>query len=442
MRYLGRALSSAAIIGVITVSLAACSSHAGTALAPSTPTTGHSRVGGSVTAYPISLQSYPISLGAYPTTLGSIPVSAQAYPVCTSPAKGLGTCGLTKRNALKRVPPGQQKKQIAGYWPDHLQGAYGVTAAASSNGSGKTVAVIVSNAAYSPAGVDTTLDSDLSTFRSTMGLPPCTLASGCLQIVPSGAGPATIDPAWSEEAALDVEMVSSICPLCNILIVAAGTPNIPDLGKAVALAATYHPISISNSYAVAEASDNAAYASYYNQPGIAVVAGAGDSGYGANFPATLPNVIAVGGTSLMQNPDGTFQPQTVWAGTGSGCSGFFKKPAFQHDAGCAGRTANDLAVLADPQTGVAGYSSYGNGWNVYGGTSIATPIVAALFALAGDVNSDASGLYARADYTSNMAWISGSNGVCSPSYLCTASGTAASYSGPAGIGVPFGLGAF
>ncbi len=422
--------------------LAGCSSHAGTRLAPSTPTTGHSRVGGSVTAYPISLQSYPISLGAYPTSTSAIPVSASAYPVCTSTAKGLGSCGLVKRPALSRVPRGQQKKAIAGYWPDHLQGAYGITAAASSNGSGKTVAVIVSNSAYTTAGVDATVDSDLSNYRSTMGLPACTLASGCLQIVASGTPPASIDPAWAEETQIDVEMVSAICPLCNILVVVAGTPNIPDLGRAVALAASYHPVSISNSYAVAEASDNAAYASYYNQPGIAVVAGAGDTGYGANFPATLPSVIAVGGTSLTQNPDGTFAPQTVWAGTGSGCSGFFSKPSFQHDSGCAGRTANDIAVIADPNWGVAGFSTYGNNWNVYGGTSISAPIIAALFALAGDVNSNASGLYARADYTSNMAWISGSNGVCSPSYLCTASGTAASYSGPAGIGVPFGLGAF
>jgi subtilase family serine protease len=430
MRYPLQVIRYFSLVGALGALLAGCSTHSGTAL---TPVSGsQSRGVGSVDAYPISLESYPISLEAYPSSVGAIPISAQAFPVCAS-TNGKGSCGILKRAAQSKIPPGQAKKYIAGYQPQHLQGAYGLTTASASQGTGRIVAIVTT-------GVDATIDSDLSVYRSTMGLPACTVANGCLQIVNASNAPTTVDPAWSEETALDTEMVSAICPLCSIVVVVANTSNVADLGKAVALAATYQPVSISNSYAVPEASDNAGYASNYNQPGIAVVAGAGDSGFGVNFPASLPNVIAVGGTSLTQdNSTSKFKAQTVWAGTGSGCSAFFKKPNFQHDAGGAGRAANDLAVVADPQTGVAGYSSYGNGWNVYGGTSVSAPIVAAMYALAGHSNSDASSLYANAN-ASNFAWIFGSNGACSPSYLCTAQGQ--SYNGPAGVGVPFGLGGF
>jgi subtilase family serine protease len=417
-----------------------CSSQSGTPLAPlATQSTNVSRSASSLAAYPISLQAFPISLSAYPSSLGALPVSLSALPIC-QPGSGSGPdttvpCGDLKRVAQASIPAGTPAAALAGYHPMHLQGAYGVTSSALAGGTGQTVAIV-------SAFIDKYIEQDLGVYRSTFGLPPCTVASGCLTIdVPKGNRPLP-DNAWGEETALDTEMVSAICPNCKIVVVEAKSAKISDLASAVDDAAGYHPIAISNSYATSEDSKTDGLQGHYNQANIAVVAGAGDTGYGPNFPAVAPNVIAVGGTSLLQNADGTFAPQTVWGGTGSGCSAYIPKPKWQTDTGCKNRTVNDIAAIADPQTGVAGYSTYGNGWAVYGGTSIASPIVAGLYALAGTTKGmhDASDLYAAPQ--GSLAWILGTNGACSPTalYLCTATGHA--YNGPAGNGVPYGLAAF
>ena len=422
------------------LALAGCSSQSGTALAPlATQSTNVSRSAASLAAYPISLQAFPISLSAYPSSLGALPVSLSALPIC-QPGSGSGPnttvpCGDLKRVAPASIPAGTPASALAGYQPLHLQGAYGVTSAAISGGTGQTVAIV-------SAFIDKYIEQDLGVYRSTFGLPACTVASGCLTIeVPNGNRPLP-DDAWGEETALDTEMVSAICPNCKIVVIEAKSAKISDLAAAVDQAAGENAIAISNSYAIPEDSKTDGLQSHYNHSNVAIIVGAGDTGYGANFPAVSPNVVAVGGTSLVQNPDGTFAPQTVWAGTGSGCSAYIAKQKWQTDIGCKNRSVNDIAVVADPQTGVAGYSTYGNGWAVYGGTSIASPIVAGLYALAGNTKGmkDASGLYAAPQ--GSLAWILGTNGTCSPTalYLCTATGPA--YNGPAGNGVPYGLAAF
>jgi subtilase family serine protease len=243
------------------------------------------------------------------------------------------------------------------------------------------------------------------------------------------------DPAWGQETAVDIDMISAICPLCGIAVVEAKSAKLQDLGPAVDQAAALNPVAISNSYAIAETQATDQYAAYYNHPNIAVIAAAGDTAQSVNFPAVSSNVIAVGGTSLFQNSDGSFAPQTVWANTGGGCSGNIAKPVWQLDAGCPNRTTNDVAVIADPATGVMAYSSYGNGWGVYGGTSVSAPIVAALFALANHSQGmlDASRLYTNAGL---LYAASGSNGSCSPAYFCTAG---PAYNSPTGNGVPYGL---
>ncbi|MGH3167128.1 MAG: carboxypeptidase regulatory-like domain-containing protein, partial [Trebonia sp.] len=187
---------------------------------------------------------------------------------------------------------------------------------------------------------------------------------------------------------------------------------------------------------------------YYDHPGVAVVASAGDAGYGVEFPASAPDVTAVGGTSLTRAP-GTARGWTeaAWSGTGSGCSGYEPKPSFQTDTGCAGRTVADVSAVANPDTGVAVYDTYsdgapdyGQGWGQYGGTSVASPVITATYALGGPI---ASGDYPNADpyaHTSGLNDVtSGSNGTCSPAYLCTAG---PGYDGPTGLGTPEGTGAF
>jgi subtilase family serine protease len=421
-------------------------------LSPSlSPSTSQSRTTSSVGAYPISAQAFPVSLGAFPISagafpisVGAFPISAAAFPVCSNQDSGnpkniSAGCGALKRISLGiGIPAGTPAILLPGYQPLHLRGAYGVIGDSASSGSGQVVAIV---SAY----IDKTIESDLAVYRSTFGLSPCTVANGCLTIdQPNGNKPIP-DPTWGEETAIDTEMVSAICPNCKIVVVEAKSSQIQDLAQSVDTAASYHPAAISNSYAIAEDGDSddkklASYAGHYRRDNIAVVAGAGDAGYGVNFPASVDRVIAVGGTTLAQNTDGTFAPQVVWSGSGAGCSSIIKKPKWQNDTGCKNRTANDIAAVADPRSGVAGYSSYGNGWSMYGGTSVATPIIAAMYALAGSTQGmhDGSGLYSAP--SGSFAWVYGTDGVCSPAYLCTASGLG--YNGPAGNGVPYGLSAF
>jgi N-acetylneuraminic acid mutarotase len=244
-------------------------------------------------------------------------------------------------------------------------------------------------------------------------------------------------------------MVSAIAPNADIILVEANSADVGDLGaaenEAVAMGASY----VSNSYgASASALDPQYDTDYYDHPGVAIVASAGDAGYGVEFPAASTHVTAVGGTALTQAPGTTRGwTETAWSGTGSGCSALDAKPSFQADTGCSGRTVADVSAVADPYTGVAVYDtysdgnvSYGQGWGQYGGTSVASPIITATYALGGPI---AKGDYPNADpyyHATDLNDVtSGSNGTCSPSYLCTAG---PGYDGPTGLGTPNGTAAF
>ena len=436
---------------VVAIAIAGCSSNSALrALTPSDPSQSPTQSTSGHTLTPFSISAFPASISAFPVSISAFPVSIQAFPVCVAAAATGGkgpaasapvACGAQVRNPLVAIPVSVNPMQLPGYQPVHLQAMYGLTDVAKTAGVGQTVAVV-------SAFIDTTIESDLAVYRTTFGLPACTVANGCLTIVkPNGNRPIP-DHSWGIETALDTEMVSAICPLCKIVVVEAKSAQIQDLAEAQDQAAAQHPVAISNSYAVSEIdSDNGKpnndldkYSPHYRRSDVAVIAGAGDAGYNAvaNYPASIPEVVAVGGTSVRQNLDGTFAAPTVWSGTSSGCSVIFKKPKWQTDTGCKNRTVADTAALADPQTGVMGYTSYNGGWNVYGGTSIAAPQIAAMYALAAATHGmkDPSELYEGAP---GLYPISGSNGTCSPPYLCNAG---AGYNGPAGVGVPYGISAF
>ncbi len=163
------------------------------------------------------------------------------------------------------------------------------------------------------------------------------------------------------------------------------------------------------------------------------------------YPAASPGVTAVGGTSLVRDSSARGWAETVWAGAGSGCSRVEAKPAWQADPGCAKRAVADVSAVADPNTGVAAYDTYqAGGWQVFGGTSVASPIIAATYALAGAPHAGTD----PAQYPYDAAMVdpstlndvtSGSNGSCQPAYLCTGG---PGYDGPTGLGTPHGVGAF
>jgi subtilase family serine protease len=169
----------------------------------------------------------------------------------------------------------------------------------------------------------------------------------------------------------------------------------------------------------------------------------GDSGYGVEYPAASRYVTAVGGTKLTLDSAGNRVAETAWSGAGSGCSAYEPKPSWQHDTACSRRTVADVSADADPASGASIYDSTAyqgqTGWFRVGGTSLAAPLVAAVYALAGNGSSTSSGSFPYAHASSLFDVTSGSNGSCGGSYLCTA---VAGFDGPTGLGSPNGTGGF
>lgn len=325
-----------------------------------------------------------------------------------------------------------------GYGPADLRAAYQFPA---TGGADQVVAVIL---AYS----NPNLEADLAVYRQMYGLPACTSASGCLRVVNQDGASSPLpepDPGWALEMALDVDMVSAACPACRLLVVQANSNSLDDLGVAVQTAARLGADVISNSYGTGvEFAGQKDYEKYYNQPGHAVVVAAGDIGYSVSYPAASAYVTAVGGTSLRVGTGGAWTEE-VWTGTGSGCSAYIAKPAWQDDPNCPTRTMNDVAAVADPGTGVAVYATYGGeGWLVVGGTSAGTPLIAAAYALTGtaDLINDGSIPWRHNGAGAFRDVVTGSNvpgpgGVtCGGDYLCTG---VVGYDAPTGWGTPVGL---
>ncbi|HEX8109815.1 MAG TPA: hypothetical protein VF516_18920 [Kofleriaceae bacterium] len=234
-------------------------------------------------------------------------------------------------------------------------------------------------------------------------------------------------------------MASAICPNCKILLVEGDTNSFANLAAAVNTAASLGAHVISNSYGGGEAGTAATEAAY-NHPGIAVTASSGDSGFGVEFPASSPHVVAVGGTSLRTAANTRGWTETVWSGAGSGCSTVYAKPSWQTDTGCAMRTVADVSAVADPNTGVAVFapsSRSRSAFLVFGGTSVAAPLIGAVYANNGGTVNFGSDPYAHTSALFDVT--SGSNGTCSPAYLCTGG---AGFDGPTGLGTPNGTAAF
>jgi hypothetical protein len=347
-------------------------------------------------------------------------------------------------------------------------------------------------------GAYPTLEADLGAYRSQYGLPACTTANGCLKIVDYHGGPAlapnsslaSVEESYATETALDVDMASAGCPTCHITVVQipmdllklleAATLSLPgpladDFGTAVGEAATLGAKSVSMSYGLppglqASYIGTGAPAKALHRKGMAVVASSGDAGYAGNtqiWPQQLPWVTSAGGTTLtaagqtftqkawggmFTSHDGT----TSFVGAGSGCATNLAAAVGQSaaaSANCGGhRATSDVSADADPYTGVAVYDTYtpdtgtGGGWLVVGGTSAASPFLAALYTRGGAVSGvEGPNTMYSAPAGSIDDIVGGSNAQngasdCSAHVaLCTG---VAGWDGPSGVGVPHGLGAF
>lgn len=382
------------------------------------------------------------SLFIFTSLAFAAPPDISNKPVCPGPSSP----GNTRCNARVVTDKGGQPQTSGtpvGYGPAQFRGAYGVSSASAPAG---TVLAVVD--AYN----DPNIYSDLTTYSKQYNIPVLPQCSGTgtltgtpcfLQVNQNGSTsplPNT-NSGWALETALDVEISHAMCQNCSILLVSANSNSYADLMASVDTARSLGAKVVSNSYGSSEFSGETGYDSHFKTPGVAYTFSSGDSGYGPQYPAASQYVTAVGGTTL--NLSGTsYVSESAWSGAGSGCSAYEAKPSFQTDPLCANRTIADVSADADPNTGAAVYDSVRyqgrKGWFQVGGTSLASPLVAATYALAGGVSGQGNSL-PYANTTSLHDVTSGSNGSCGGTYLCTA---VVGYDGPTGLGTPNGLGAF
>jgi hypothetical protein len=279
-------------------------------------------------------------------------------------------------------PDAKGSSSIQGYTPAEIKAAYGFTGV-SETGAGQTIAIID---AYN----DPNIASDLGTFDSAFGL----AAPPSFKIV-SQTGSSTLpatNASWAQETSLDVEWAHAIAPQANILLVEATSDSTTNLLKAVNYARSASGVSVvSMSWGGGETSNETADDKYFTTPsghiGVTFVAAAGDEGAqgGAEWPASSPNVVAVGGTTLSLSGS-TYESETTWSETSDGTSEYESTPTYQSSLGVTGRTTADVSYDADPDTGFATYDSLSYqgevGWAETGGTSAGTPQWGALIALA------------------------------------------------------------
>lgn len=503
----------------------------------------------------LALPCTPATAAAPAGTLSPLPASDYSVrAVCTAPRPGHAGClalrlvaetpaarahthplAITRSVTPKRAggaaetcEPPTAAEGCYGLTPQNLHSGYQLPSGAPS---AQTVALVD---AYN----DPTAEADLNTYDEEFGLPECTTANGCFEQVnelgevgrppfPRSTGElegareggeaqqeeAEEAEGWSVEMSLDIETAHATCQSCKILLVEADSTSEQDLGTAERTAATLGADEISNSWGGPECievggprecvPDDAAF----NHPGIVITASAGDDGYlswdspepgFAEYPASSPHVVAVGGTRLLLTDAGAWASESAWndggeskgkldgyGAGGGGCSVQFTAQPWQQSVsdwplvGCGARRAvADVAADADPYTGLAVYDSSseeceaetGEGvvhWCTIGGTSLSSPLIASVFALAGGahgVQYPARTLYENElDSPGSLHDVTvGSNGECRRPFdeLSGQSGCSASeeahascsaklicmtspgYDGPTGVGTPDGISAF
>jgi subtilase family serine protease len=257
------------------------------------------------------------------------------------------------------------------FTPTQIRSAYGLNLLPNQAtlGKGITIAIII---AYHYAN----LQSDLNTYCSRYGLPSTTLN------IVNLAG-STSNASWALEECLDVQMVHVMAPYANIIVVEAATNSTTDIWIAIAEAITMNPSVISMSFSLPEYSGIIALDTTFSAASnIAFVAATGDTDT-IGYPATSPNVIAAGGSTLTVTATGTRLLETTWTSAGAGPSLFFTAPSYQ--AGLTSPPTNrnipDIAMDSNPSTGVMVYSSINGGYVILGGTSLSTPLIAGIIGI-------------------------------------------------------------
>jgi subtilase family serine protease len=345
------------------------------------------------------------------------------------------------------------------YLPFDLQTAYATNFIPNANGgAGLTIGIVD---AYYYAGAE----NDLNHFASSFGLPPCTVASGCLtQINQTGTvlphPPVDPDPqqGWAVETMLDLEWAHVMAPNAHLLLVEGNSNSFADLGTAV-LTAQVRADVVSNSYGANEGGGESTLDFYYTGSTVPILFSSGDTGAVSEYPCASPFVVCVGGTSLFETATSYRSVEKGWSGSGGGCSGFepvqpWEAPYSSPKCGATSRGVPDTAALADPYTGVvlyispplAGVGSPGL-YISFGGTSLACPMTAGLVA-----DMDASriaagksrlGGFASANFLSQLLYNAAANPFYHYRYYDVTLGSSGFPATPGwdlvtGLGVPLG----
>lgn len=275
---------------------------------------------------------------------------------------------------------------------------------------------------------DATIEKDLNIFSKQFNLPSCTTANGCFEKHLMATGTAT-NSGWALETSLDVEWAHAIAPQAKILLVSAKTPSGANLLKAIDYARKRTDVvTVTMSWGGAEFPEETTLDSHFTSDhGITFFASSGDNGTGASWPAASPNVVAVGGTSVIFDKNNSFSSEKAWIGSGGGVSAYEAEPGYQLGYNIPKaknmRAIPDVAYNADPASGVAVYKTTGKsakGWYILGGTSAGAPQWAGIKAL--KLSADNSKFYIAKASDKNTAYFrdisSGNNGDCG--YYCVA----------------------
>lgn len=268
---------------------------------------------------------------------------------------------------------------VVGYTPAQIRHAYGLDQIAN-GGAGQTIGIVV---AYGSP----TAQNDLNVFSDRFGLPRTTI-----QTVYGRARPTTTDAGWALETSLDLQWAHAIAPKAKLVLSVAANGSLANMVAAVDAAVRAGAKVVSMSWGSSEFASEAAQDPHFATTGVSFFAASGDYGStsGTMWPAVSSRVAAVGGTTLSLDASGNLTAsETAWTGSGGGYSRYIVRPSYQagwHTS--AYRAYPDLALVADPATGVAVYDSTAyngsSGWWQLGGTSASCPMVAAMVALANE----------------------------------------------------------
>jgi subtilase family serine protease len=267
--------------------------------------------------------------------------------------------------------------------------------------------------------------ADLTAFSRQFGLPLPTAATFQVVYALANGTQTTRAPAydsgWEVEQSLDVQWAHAMAPNAKIFLVEAASNSFADLlgaellaGKLVAAAGGGQ---VSNSWGGNEFPQEALYDSYFSTNGVVYFASTGDSP-GTEWPSVSANVVAVGGTSVSRNPvTGAFMGEAAWDNGGGGASLYVARPAYQNAVksviGGTTRGVPDVAAVANPTTGVWVFDTNAGGWIIVGGTSVASPVVAAITNNAGRFSVSSNAELTRL-YANPSMFFDVTHGICGP----------------------------